>query len=62
MEVTWEDAKEFLRWLRAVLIMVPVTLYVLVVGILFYIYIRLMPTKENGGANSGYCDHLDDLI
>lgn len=53
--------KNFLKWLRAVVIMIPVTVYVLLVGGLLYLAIRLFPST-NGGAGIGYCDHFDDLL
>lgn len=53
--------KDFLRWVWAALLMIPLTIYVFVVGFIFYIYIRLLPTK-GGGCGGGYCDHFDDLL
>jgi hypothetical protein len=53
--------RDFFQWFKAVVIMIPVTVYVLVIGILFYAYIRLRP-KDVGGCSGGYCDHFDDLL
>lgn len=52
---------DFLQWLKAVVIMIPVTVYVLVVGFVFFIYIHCLP-KSGGGCGGGYCDHFDDLL
>ena len=44
--------KDFLRWVLAALLIIPLTIYVVVVGLLFYLYIRLLP-KSGGGCGGG---------
>ena len=60
MNLPFNGVWDFFQWLKAVIIMIPITIFVVVVGIIFYITVRT-PT-ENGGACGGYCDHFDDLL
>ena len=57
MTLPFTGIQDFFRWLLALIIMIPVTIYVLFVGILFYLTVK-MP-DENGGASGEYCDHFD---
>ena len=57
MTLPFTDTQDFFQWLKAVVIMIPVTIFVVVVGIIFYLTVK--EPKECGGSSDGYCDHFD---
>lgn len=51
--------KDFFLFLRAVIIMVPVTIVLVVMFILFYIFIREPKEVSDARDNHHYLDHFD---
>jgi len=55
----FNNIRDFFQWLKTVIVMIPITIYVIAVGIIFYFSIK---KPENTNACDGYCDHFDDLL
>lgn len=51
------NMKNFFQWLFTILIMIPITIYLIGKFIFFYIFIR-EPKEKN--SNGNYLSHLDD--
>lgn len=51
--------KEFFLFLRAVIIMIPVTIVLLVMFTFFYFFIREPKEESDARDNHNYLDHFD---
>lgn len=60
MSLPFNGVRDFFQWLKAVIVMIPITILVVVVGVIFYLTVK--QPDECGGACGGYCDHFDDLL
>lgn len=60
MNLPFNGVKDFFQWLKAIIIMIPVTIFLVIVSIIFYLTLR--EPKESNGVCDGYCDHFDDLL